>query len=219
MTLHWGMSRTSLGCLFMLVLSLCASAQKKAQPTYQQKPGEKAIAADAVKNYVPAAQACDNYGWAAAVEMLLKARQINIAQKDWVMKAYGGYRCISPLAVSEYTGLQRYINDDYALSPNRRIRLETEFTPGAPSAADPYIVAFRAGEPVLLIWKGKPYIWYGVVYDEYVHPVGNRMFEMLELKLLDPLAKTKEAQLVSFFKGKNDAGEIDGVMRIKVNPR
>ena len=210
----------NLGLAILCVLLLLpATAQKKARPQFMRKPGETAVALEVPKIFVAADQRCDNYAWAASVEMVLKSRQVNIPQRDWVMKAYGGYKCISPLSTQAYTELQQYINGDYALTPERRVRIETEFTLGAPTAADPYILMFRAGEPLLLIWNGKPYVWYGVVYDEYVHPNGNKMFEMLELKLLDPLAKTKETQVVSFVKGKDDANQIDGVMRIVVVPR
>lgn len=215
------MSRIVFGCLIMFSLAggLTVSAQKKAQATYMRKAGETAIAADVAKSYVAAAQPCDNYGWASGVEMLLKAKQVSIPQKDWVMKAYGGYKCITPLTVPDYPELQRYINGDYALTPERKVRLETEFAPGPPLTPDPFIAAFRANDALLLIWKGKPYVWYGVVYDEYIHPTGNRMFEIMELKLLDPLAKSKDKQLVSFIKGKDDANQIDGVMWVRVSAR
>lgn len=213
------MHRPLLLCVLIASVVSPATAQKKPRATYQQKPGEKAIATEVPKRFVAAARACDNYAWAAAVEMLLREKQVLIPQRDWVMKAYGGYRCISPLATSNYAELVRSINGDYALTPDRRVRVEAEFTPGAPITPDTFIAAFRAGEPLMLVWKGKPYVWYGVVYDEYIHPVGNRMFELRELKLLDPLARTKDAQEVSFVKGKDDASQLDGVMRITVSPR
>lgn len=213
------MLRRSLTCLLLCALAISVAAQKKAKPNYMKKPGETAVAAEVPKSFVAAAQPCDNYAWAAAVEMLLKQKQVATPQRDWVMKAYGGYKCISPLAAQDYASLVRYLNDDYALTPSRRVRIEAEFSSGAPTSSDPFIAAFRAGEPVMLVWRGKAYVWYGAVYDEYVHPNGNRMFELLELKLLDPLAKTKEAQAVSFVKGKDDPNQIDGVMWVRVTAR
>lgn len=213
------MSRTASCVALVLLLISLSSAQKKARPEFMRKPAQAAIALEVPKTYVAAAQRCDNYAWAAAVEMVLKQKQVNIPQRDWVMKAYGGYKCISPLSTSAYSDLLRYIDGDYALTPERKVRIEAEFAPGAPTAADPFILSFRASEPLILLWNGKPYVWYGLVYDEYVHPNGNKMFEMLELKLLDPLAKTKETQAVSFVKGKDDANQIEGVIRIAVNPR
>ncbi len=204
---------------FVILSMLPAVAQKKPRATYQKKPGESAIAAEVPKRFVAAAQPCDNYAWAATVEMLLQQKEVLIPHRDLVMKAFGGYKCISPLTAPDYSDLLRYINGDYALTPERKVRIEAEFAPGAPISPDSFIAAFRAGEPLMLVWKGKPYVWYGAVYDEYIHPVGNRMFELRELKLLDPLAKTKDAQAVSFVKGKDDANEIDGIMRITVSAR
>ncbi|HUR36242.1 MAG TPA: hypothetical protein VM009_00390 [Terriglobales bacterium] len=206
-------------CLLLASFALSAAAQKKALPIYMRKAGETAIAVEVAKNYVAAEKPCDNYGWAAAVEMVLQAKQVSIPQKEWVMKAYGGYKCITPLIAANYQELQRYITDDYALSPNRKVHVETEYAFGSPLAADPFIAAFRAGEPLLIIWNSKPYVWYGVVYNEYIHPTGNRMFEITELKLLDPLAKTKSTQLVSFIRGKDDTNQIDGVMWVRVRAR
>ena len=184
-----------------------------------KKPGQVVVAAEVPKSYVAAAQPCDNYAWAAAVEMLLRQKQVSLPQRDWVMKAYGGYKCISPLSAEDYADLLRYLNGDYALTPERRVRIEAEFDPGAPTTPDAFIAAFRAGEPLLLVWKGKAYVWYGAVYDEYIHVTGNRMFELLELKLLDPLAKSEKERTISFVKGKDDPNQIDGVMWIRVTPR
>lgn len=229
------MARIAL-CILILgsFLTASAAAQKnKPRPEYMKKPDQEAIALPVPKTYVAAAEPCDNYAWAAVVETLLKHKTINITQREWVMKAYGGYRCISPLSVADYTGLLRYITGDYTPTPERKVRIEAEFTPGAPIIPDTFILTFRNGEPLMMVWKGKPYVWYGVVYDEYIHANGNRMFELRELKLLDPLAKNdpknndpktndpkkKDAQLVSFVKGRDDANQIDGVMRIKVSAR
>lgn len=213
------MLRRTLLCLLMLCVVLPLAAQKKAKAHYMKKEGETAVVEAALKDYVAAEKPCVNYGWAAAVESLLKAKQIAIPQRDWVMKAYGGYKCIEPLNLQAYSELLRYINGDYALSPERRVRIEAEFSPGAPIQPDPVIAAFRDGETLLLVWNGKPYIWYGAVYDEYIHLAGNRMFELTELKLLDPLAKSEKERMVAFVKGKDDANQIDGVMRIRVAAR
>lgn len=201
------------------LLALPALAQKKPLPTYERKPDQKAIAENVPKAFVAAAQPCDNFAWAAAVEMLLHPAQVKIPLRDWVMKAYGGYRCISPLSVSDYESLLLSINGDYALTPERKVRITAEFTRGAPTSADDLILSFRAGQPLLLVWKGKPYVWYGIIYDEYVHPTQNKLFEIRELKLLDPLAKTEKERYVSFVKGKDDVAGIDGVMRVVVAPR
>lgn len=213
------MLRRSLACLLLLCFVLPLAAQKKAKAHYMKKEGEKAVAEAALKDYVTAEKPCVNYGWAAAVETLLKSKQVAIPQRDWVMKAYGGYKCIEPLDAAAYTELLRYITGDYALSPERRVRIEAEFTPGAPMQPDAFIAAFREGETIMLVWNGRPYIWYGAVYDEYIHLAGNRMFELTELKLLDPLAKSEKDRLVSFVKGKADANQIDGVMRMRVTAR
>jgi hypothetical protein len=201
------------------VLLAPLAAQKPAKAHYMKKDPQTAVAGTAVKSYVAAEKPCDNYGWAAAVEMLLQSKQVQISQRDWVMKAYGGYKCISPLSAADYTELLRYVRGDYALTPERRVRIDADFAPGAPTQPDPFIAALREGETVMLVWKGKPYVWYGVVYDEYIHLNGNRMFEMTELKLLDPLAKSDKGRLVSFVKGKDDTQYIDGVMRVTVTAR
>ncbi len=213
------MLRVVFVAFLMICTTFTAFAQKKPKVNYQIKPGEISQAEEVAKNFVAAAQPCDNYAWGAGVEMMMMQKQVRIPQRDWVMKAFGGYKCVTSLTASDYGDLVRYITGDYALTPDRKVRIEAEFAPGAPITPDPFIASFRAGEPLMLIWKGKAYVWYGAVYDEYIHPTGNRKFELRELKLLDPLAKTKETQTLSFVKGKDDANEIDGVMRITVSPR
>jgi len=213
------MFRRSILFAMVLCLALPLAAQKKAKAHYMKKESEKAAAESALKDFVAAEKPCVNYAWAAAVESLLKQKQVNIPQRDWVMKAYGGYKCIEPLDTAAYVNLMRTINGDYALTPERRVHMEAEFSVGAPMQPDPYIAAFREGESFMLVWNGKPYIWYGAVYDEYIHLAGNRMFEVTELKLLDPLAKSEKERLVSFVKGKDDANQIDGVMRVRVTGR
>ena len=169
---------------------------------------------------VPApVQPCANWSWAAAVESILNAQKVSTAstlhQTFWIRKTYPGDVCDDRTIAPER--LMRTVNGVYVLDALHKVRLESRFTPGAPTIPDDIIAPLRQSRPALLFWKGHAYVLYGVAYDEYIEPNGNRLFELRELKLLDPLL-TGDKRLLSFVKGTDDASEIDGIFEVIAIP-
>jgi hypothetical protein len=157
------------------------------------------------------AQKCENWSWAAGVETILRTVDVPLDQHYWVQKSDGGEVCRESLAPLEQ--LARVINGEYVLDDGRKVRLEARYTVGAPVNLDAIILGLRGGRPALLLWKGHAYILYGVVYDEYVAPTGHRLFDIREIKLVDPLYDD-ERRLVSFVRDRDDLADIGGTFEV-----
>lgn len=161
------------------------------------------------------AQKCANWAWAAVVEAMLRAQQVTIRQNAWVQKANYGEVCIETAPTVE--ALARVIDGSYVLDDGRHVRLQSRYIVGAPTAPDDLIISLRRGRPLLMFWKSRAFVVHAVVYDEYVYPNGQRMFQIKEIKLLDPLLSGKQRE-VSFVNGHDNPGEVGGVFRVEVVP-
>lgn len=162
------------------------------------------------------AQKCENWAWAAGVETILRTQDVPLDQHYWVIKSDGGEVCLESLAPLER--IAGVLTGDYVLDDNRRVRLEARVTPGAPTDMGAIIVGLRRGQPALMAWKGHAYLIYGVVYDEYLSPVGYRYFNIREIKLLDPFYAQGDGRLLSFVFDRDDPAEIGGTLEITVIP-
>lgn len=161
------------------------------------------------------AQRCENWAWAGGVEAILRAQNVPLDQHYWVQKSDGGEICLESLAPLEQ--IARVLNGEYVLDDGSKVRLEARYTAGSPVNLDSIILGLRGGRPALLVWKGHAYILYGVVYDEYVAPTGNRFFDIRELKLVDPFFED-EGRLVSFVKDQDDAADLGGTFEVIATP-
>ena len=196
--------------LLLFVLVAPADEQKKLKGLpLAVKPAQEEHIADLV--VTAAGQKCDNWSWAAGVETLLKRRDVDLEQQFWLLRAYAGTVCISPLGDVEK--LASAINGEYVLDDGRKVRLVARFLPGPPSQTDWMIMSLRRGHPFLLLWRGHAYLVQGLLFDEYIAPTGARLFEIRELRLLDPFAQGDQ-QRVTFVKGRDDASEIDGTLDV-----
>ncbi len=197
----------------VLLFAASAVAQKhKGAPIY--KLPEKTVALDDLKLPAPA-QACTNYAAAVALETMLRLQQVPLDQHFWVQKANGGELCIEP--VPDFDRLTRIITGTYTLDDGRKFKLETQIIAGAPTSPDQVIAPLTKGFPLLVYWKARAYVLKGVVYDEYIYPNGQRMYQIKEMKLLDPLAPAKERE-VSFTNGTDDVADINGVVFVTATP-
>lgn len=214
-----------------LGLSLLAEAAKKPKgvPLYK-RPNQVAEAANVS---LPApAQLCANWAWAAALEAMLGRSGVTLNQHYWVQKTAGGELCLDrPMPVREAgrrtmspdilpIDLDTYahaVAGNYTLDDGRKVTLAAQVEAGAPDDPGPLITTVRAGNPTLLFWHNRTYVIYGVVYDEYIYPTGQRMYVIKEMKLLDPLMKG-EQQKVSFVSDKDDPAEIQGTMQVMATP-
>jgi len=206
------------GTVVLLLLSAVAAHagdKKPSLPPLLSRPNQ---AVTLIGLSVPAAaQKCENYGVAVGLELMLRMQGVNLDQKYWVTKMDGGEVCVTELRpVQELADL---INGDYKLEPNHSIRLTAKVTQGAPTVPDDLILSLRAGSPWLFLWKGHPYLMTGITYDEYIGPNNARIFQIKEIKLVDPLVTEDAPQRqVSFVRGRDNPGDIDGTLRVQAVP-
>jgi hypothetical protein len=162
-----------------------------------------------------AAQKCRDWAWAAALDTVLGLQGVKLGQKYWITKLHGGELCDDDF--NRFEDLPRLIEGEYTRNDDSKARVTASYVAGAPTNVDDMIASIRRGRPVILFWKAHAYVLSGVVYDEYIAPSGQRMFEVRELKLRDPYFSGGK-QFVTFVKGTDDANDINGVMQVTVTP-
>lgn len=199
--------------ILALLLAVPLAAGKKPKGTPLAKlPDQTAEIPDF--NLPAAAQPCTNYAWAVAVETMLRAQNVPLDQHYWVQKANGGELCIDP--APDLDRLTRALNGIYTLNDGRKVKLETQVILGAPTIPDDAIAPLKHGMPLLVFWKSRAYVLRGAIYDEYIYPNGQRMYQVRELKLLDPLAPPKQRE-VSFVNGIDDPADIAALVFVTVS--
>jgi hypothetical protein len=158
-------------------------------------------------------QACPNWAWAAAIQLMLSEQDItDYKQTYWVMKSAGGELCIEkPIDLDQ---LKQLVDGDYKLSDGNDIHFQGVVTQGAPTDVGYFINQLKQGQTAMMLWHGKPFLLQAIEYDEYIYPNGQHTFEARKLTLLDPL--TKEAAV--FDKTKDDIKKLGGVFEVKVGP-
>ena len=195
--------------LLLLLAPLPGLGRKKKGAPLAKLPDQTA---EIAQPWLPLApQKCVNWSWAAGLEAMLHVQHVPLTQNYWVLKVNLGEVCDDRPVTPE--ALAPYIDGDYALEDGRKVRLQSTVIPGAPTIPDQVIAPLRLGQPVLLFWKGRAFLLYGAVFDEYIYPNGQRMFEVRELKLLDPLAAGKQRQ-VSFVNGSDDPSQLGGALLV-----
>ena len=209
--------RASLGVLaaVAVVAALPAwSAKKKQGAPLQLVPDQHAEVADLF--VPPAAQDCFNWSWAAGIEAMLRAQQVEtLPQSYFIRKLYPGDLCVDEAV--DFERLGRAVDGEYVVDAGRKVRLESRFIPGPPTIPDDLIAPLRQGRPLLMFWKARAYVLYGMTYDEYLYPNGQRMYLIRELKLVDPLDKGA-GRRVSFVNGKDDPSAIEGIFEVTAEP-
>ncbi|HVZ17977.1 MAG TPA: hypothetical protein VG897_12715 [Terriglobales bacterium] len=195
----------------LLLFSIPLWAGKKPLPTLVKQPPKTAEIADLK---VPALkQACPNWAWAAAVELMLEKQNVtDYKQSYWILKSAGGELCIeTPIDLDQ---LKHWVDGDYTLMDGRKLHFEGTVISGAPQDVGYLIRLLQDGVPALVLWRGHPYVLQGVEYDEYIYPNNQRMYEARKLMMLDPMGK----EPVVFEKLKDDLSDLGGVFAVKVGP-
>ncbi len=203
-----------------LIVTLCAAL---ALPLYSEKKPKGAPlmrlpdqTVELTAFWLPTpVQKCTNWAWAVAVEAMLKSQQVTIKQNAWVQKANYGEVCID--TAPSMAALAKVIDGAYVLDDGRHVRLESRYISGAPTIPDDLIAPLRLGHPVLLFWKSRALVVRAAIYDEYIYPNGQRMFQIKEIKLVDPLLTGKLREF-SFVNGRDDPAEIGGIFHVVVIP-
>lgn len=219
------MLRRALIFVVLLVVPLAADDKKKMGAPLVKLPPQSVNLVTTVPN---AAQACTNYAIAVGIATMLRVQGVSLDQHFWVQKADGGEVCMDPLP--DLDRLTRSINGVYILDDGRKVTLRTQITAGAPRIPDDVIAPLKDGIPLLIFWKSRAYLLHGAVYDEYIYPNGQRMFQFTELKMTDVLAPSTPAgarrtrvsdppaprREVSFVNGIDDPSAITAIVRVNV---
>ncbi len=208
----------------LLLLTMPAFAgKKKSMGTLYTKPGQKVEIANIGAELGVANRKCENYAWAAIVETMMRAQQVPITQKDWVLRTSGGEKCFPTL--DDYMQRAAALNGDYTLNDGRKIRIHADYIAGT-ATSDTLVYSLRIGRPLLIVYNGRPYLLGGIVYDELVHSSGKaNEFIIKELHLLDAaVPATSPDRKVILKQESNDAGAmpisgVTGVMSITVDAR
>ena len=198
----------------LLALALPLAADKKSKGASLVRLPEQTAELKALWLPTPL-QKCTNWAWAAAVEAMLRSQQVTIKQNAWVAKADLGEVCVDAAPTMEK--LARVVEGTYVLDDGRHVRLQARYISGAPRLPDDLIVPVRQGLPVLLFWKSRALVVRAVVYDEYIYPNNQRLFQIKEIRLVDPLLTGKQRE-VSFLNGRDDPAEIGGMFHVVVIP-
>jgi hypothetical protein len=185
------------------------------QPTVTETPGLTLEITDASVH--PAKQSCANWTWAAAVETMVAPEGVPVTQDDLVTRAEGGSVCKDQSP--NFERMSRALDGNFYLEDGQKVHLETRNVTGAPTVIDDILMSMKTQHPLILFWKGRAYLLKGVVYSEFlVSSNGAKVFEIDELKLVDPIASKPEEREVSFLRDRDDANQIDGVMDVRVVP-
>jgi hypothetical protein len=162
-------------------------------------------------------QNCENWLWAAEVETILKAQKVDLPQTYWVQQANLGEVCVD--APVDLEAIASLIERDYQLEDGSKFHLTAVRTAGAPTDMGHIISSLRQGRPFILLWKGHTLLVTGMVYDEYGYPNGQRMYEVREIDMLDPLYPDgDERRIRSFVKGSDNMDEIGGALEVISEP-
>jgi hypothetical protein len=197
--------------ILLLLLALVAqAADKKQQQSYYLKPDQSADLASETK-LTTARQNCENWALAAGLETMLQQQKVALDQSFWVMRLNGGELCVADLPAIE--AVAQVVNKEFVLDDGRHVRLEIHFVPGPPVSIDPIIVGVKLQQVSLMLWRGHPYYLTGITYDERIGRDGTRFFEVKEIRLANTFAKLPG---VTFEKGRDDPGEIQGILSVSV---
>jgi hypothetical protein len=205
-----------LALVFMLsCVEVPSHAKKYASNMLQQLPQEYVT----VEGLAPATprQKCENWLWAAEVETILKAQKIDLPQTYWVQQANLGEVCVN--APVDLESIASLIDRDYQLDDGSKFHLTAVRATGAPADMGHIISSLRQGRPFILLWKGHPLLVTSMVYDEYGYPNGQRMYEAVEIDMLDLLyPEGDERRNQSFMKGTDNMDEIGGTLEVIAVP-
>ena len=112
-------------------------ARKQTQ-SYQLRPDQTANLPEG--KLVTAKQSCENWAVAAGLEMMLEKKGVSLDQNFWVMRLNYGELCADLPSID---ALAKVVDGEFVLDDGRHVRLELEFTPGAPGEVDSIIAGLQ----------------------------------------------------------------------------
>src|SRR3954468_4644360 len=97
--------------ILLLVSPALPADKKKSMGMMYRKPMQKTEILGAPASLATAHRKCENYAWAAVVESMARAQQVNISQDDWAIRTSGGEKCFPSL--NDYDQRAKAITGDY----------------------------------------------------------------------------------------------------------
>jgi len=197
-----------LACALLLATPLMHAGKKKGQVNPEIHP-DMLVEIPGLE-VEKAQKSCDNWVWWAAVQTVLEQQNLPLKQSFFVDRSDGG-ACLNddhPLNLYDVAGS---VSGDYALPNGDRFHAEAAL--GKTAVPVPMIVgALRAGRPMIAVWRQKPYIVQGILFDDRIYPGAQHTFIAKELHLISPA----NAEAVKVTLDDDSTGDINGVMDVTV---
>ena len=188
--------------------------QDQQKPEEEEKKPKGVIHLQEVKDVpqVHAHQACNNYSWTASLEVVLTAQKVDLKQEYWADRYYGGDLCLEEMGSPD--DLIKKAEGDYTLDDGRHVKIEMQYFAGLPSNTSAFLVPIMNDELVILFVDGKAAVLTGAMWDDYLSNRGERMIDLKELHLLDPLQEPDKEKVIIESKPE-DLSKITGFMKVK----
>lgn len=199
--------------LVVLLLAATLFAQEQTEQSEKDKP-KGTIHMEEVKD-VPvqhADQACNNYSWAVALSTSLAKQNVDLKPDFWVDKYYGGSVCLEQIGAPD--DLVRKAESEYILDDGRHIALSLRYHSGLPRNVADFLLPIIHDEVLILFVDGKAEPLVGAMWDEYQSKRGERMIDLKELHVLDPLADSEHQRVVLDMTG-GDTQRVTGFMQVQ----
>ena len=194
----------------LVVSALCFGGDKKPKWALTRHPAKTVEIPNLV--VTPAAQKCASWAWAAGMADMLRLRGLPLSPAQLVTKAYGGEVCDDRLGDPER--LAQVVAGEYSRDDGSKVRVESRYVPGL-STPDNLVASVTRGHPLLLIWRGHPYLVRGVTYVVAIAQDGEKVIEVHQILLADACAPSEK---VEFRAERDDPGEVQGMMEVSVTP-
>jgi hypothetical protein len=194
------------------VQSSDSSAGEKAEK--EKLPSKGVIHLQEVKDVpaVHAAQPCNNFSWAASLAAVLASQKAEIKQDFWIDKYYGGDLCLDKIGAPD--DLIKKAEGEYVLDDGRHVALKLEYFAGLPSNSSVLLVPIMSDEILIVFMDGRAELLVGAMWDDYLSNRGERMIDLKELHLVDPLLEA-DKQKVILDTNREELSKVSGYMRVK----
>jgi hypothetical protein len=156
-------------------------------------------------------QPCNNYSWAASLAAVLESQKADIAEDYWIDKYYGGDLCLENMGTPD--DLIKKAEGEYVLDDGRHVELKLEYFAGLPANSSTLLVPIMTDEILILFVDGHADLLIGAMWDEYQSKRGERMIDLKELHLLDPLLDGEKQKVVLDTTG-DDVSKVTGFMKV-----
>ena len=209
--------------VFLLATAVGLSAQVESPATPDQpsagvtetkKPSPKGVIhLQEVKDPPPvhALQPCTNYSFAAALEGALAYQKVELKQDFWVDRYYGGSVCLDE--IGSIGDIIKKTEGEYTLDDGRHVELKLQYFAGLPANTAAYLVPIMHDEILILFVDGRADLLTGAMWDDYLSKRGERLIDLKQLHVLDPLAEG-DKQRVVLEGSEGDFDKISGFMKV-----